>query len=130
MAHPNEQLIRDFAAAAMQGDYEAIKGYYDEDVVVHFPGRSQLAGTYAGREALFGDFAGKVATLSDTFEIRELVDVLASDDRALALMGEHYARDGQTLDMVRALLYRIEDSKIKELWIFESDQYAVDAFFG
>ncbi len=130
MAHPNEQLIRDFAAAALGGDYDAVKSFYDEGVVVHFPGRSKLAGTYSGREALFDEFAGKVAELSDTFEIREVLDVLASDTRALALMREHFERDGETLDTVRALLYRIEDSKIKEVWIFDSDQYAVDAFFG
>jgi ketosteroid isomerase-like protein len=130
MTHPNATLMRGFLAAAMKGDYDTVKQYYAEDVVVHFPGRSQLAGDYNGREALFGDFAGKVARLSDKFEIVEVLDVLASDTQALALMSERFERNGESLDIVRAGLYRLEDSKIKEVWIFDSDQYAVDAFFA
>jgi uncharacterized protein len=130
MTHPNAKLLYGFLDAAMKGDYDLVKEYYDEDVVVHFPGRSQLAGEYSGREALFEDFAGKVARLSDKFEILEVLDVLASDTKALALMREHFVRNGETLDIVRAGLYRLEDSKIKEVWIFDSDQYAVDAFFA
>ena len=34
------------------------------------------------------------------------------------------------LEIRRANVYRVQGEQISEIWIFEADQYAVDALFG
>jgi hypothetical protein len=48
--HANEQVLRDLDQARMGGDIEAFSGFFVDDVVVHFPGKSSLAGEYKGKD--------------------------------------------------------------------------------
>ena len=42
--HPNEQLLRDLDQAQIRGDIETFSGFFVDEVVVHFPGKTSLAG--------------------------------------------------------------------------------------
>jgi ketosteroid isomerase-like protein len=46
--HPNEKVLRDADEAQRRGDVEAFMAAYTDDIVVHMPGKSSLAGTYKG----------------------------------------------------------------------------------
>ena len=48
--HPNEKVLRDADEAQMRGDVEAFANAYTDDVIVHIPGKSSLAGTYKGKD--------------------------------------------------------------------------------
>ncbi len=57
--HPNEQVLRDLDEAQLRGDVEAFGGFFTDDVIVHVPGKSSLAGVYKGKDQfleLFGRF--------------------------------------------------------------------------
>jgi hypothetical protein len=61
----------------------------------------------------------------------ELIDVLdGASDRVVLLLREtlHGARGDVVLR--RANVYTVRDGAIVEIWIFEDDQYAVDALIG
>jgi ketosteroid isomerase-like protein len=129
--HPNAELVHDYMGAWERGDIDAVREYYTDDLVFHFPGRSALAGDYHGREGFFDDFGGKVAALGARQEVLGVDDVLASDDRAMAIVRERYERNGkEPLELSRVGIYLIRDGKIAELWVRDDDQYAVDAFFS
>ncbi len=56
--------------------------------------------------------------------------MLAGEEHVALLVRERLTGDDGVLDMRRANVYRVQDDRITEVWIFEGDQYAVDAFFG
>ena len=62
----------------------ALRGLFAEDAVWSVPGRGVMAGLYEGREAIFR-FLVKLPQETDGTYGSELIDVLASDDRAAAL---------------------------------------------
>ena len=87
-----------------------------------------MAGTFTGREAIFG-FLGRLPKETDGTYSSELVDVLASDDRAAALYRARGRRNGRTLELDQVLLFRIADGVIKEVLALPSDPIVFDEFW-
>jgi len=69
--------------------------------------------------------------LSERSEIQvEVIDSLTSTDRFALIVTEHFHRAADTVTISRANVYRVDDGKITEVWIFEADQYEVDELLG
>jgi len=127
--HPNATRVRDLFAAFRRGDVDAIRALIPDHAVWHFPGRrGQLAGAHRGREAIFAFLLRVQALTGGTFHL-ELLDVLANDDRAVALFRGHGQREGRTLDNPTCLSMRLEGGEVIEVWEFVWDLYAVDDFW-
>jgi hypothetical protein len=60
----------------------------------------------------------------------EVVDTLTSADRFALIVVERFHRDGEIVEIRRANVYRVRGEEIDEIWIFEGDQYEVDALMG
>src|SRR5215218_9453042 len=60
----------------------------------------------------------------------EMIDMLASEERVALIVRERFDRPEGPVEIRRANVYRIEDDHIAEVWIFEHDQYEVDALMG
>ena len=128
MHHPNEQLLRGADDAQLRGDVDAFMGFYTDDVVVHVPGKSSLAGDYKGKDQfaeLFGRFNERVPEYS--FEPHAY---LADDEHGVILQKSHYKRGDETLDADEAFVCHFRDGKISEFWLLSVDSDAVDAFIG
>jgi uncharacterized protein len=126
--HPNEQVLRDLDEAQTRGDVEAFAGYFTDDVVVHVPGKSSLAGVYKGKDQfldLFQRFLER--TPEYTFESHAY---LADDEHGVTLQFSHHKRGDQTLDSNDTFVCHFRDGKISEFWLFSEDLEAVDAFLG
>jgi ketosteroid isomerase-like protein len=122
-------VMRRYVAAVQSGDWDAAYGIFAEDLVAHVPGRSALAGELRGRAAAMGYIeAAKAKSHGADVEV-ELVDMLARDDRVLLLVRERFTRSGRIVDIGRANVYTVRGDEITEIWIYEDDQYAVDALF-
>ena len=128
--HPNAQRIRDLFGAFRSGDVAAIENAVAADAVWHFPGRAgRLAGSHRGREAIFA-FLGRVMELTDgTFGL-ELEDVVAGEERAVALFRGHGTRGGKTLDNPTCLVVRLKDGKATEIHEFVWNLFEVDDFWS
>jgi ketosteroid isomerase-like protein len=48
------ELMSDYLAAGKRGDFDTAFGFFAEDIVIHIPGRSALAGDRHGRDAAVG----------------------------------------------------------------------------
>jgi hypothetical protein len=53
-----------------------------------------------------------------------------SEDRFCLLVNERFQRDGGVVDIRRANVYRVRGDEIVEIWIYEADQYEVDALLA
>jgi ketosteroid isomerase-like protein len=126
--HPNEQLLRDADEAQLQGDVEKFVGFYTEDVIVHIPGKSSLAGVYKGRDQfleLFGRFLERTPEYS--FEPHAY---LADDEHGVILQVSHFKRGDEALDSNDTFVCHFRDGKISEFWLTSENSDEVDTFLG
>ena len=97
----NEAAIRRYCEAWRQGDLAAIVDCYHDDLVLHYFGRSPLAGAHRGKAAALAVLA-KVQQLTNR-QLVEIHDVLVSDQHAAVMARERFERDGRQMrDQSRA----------------------------
>lgn len=88
-----------------------------------------MAGLYEGREAIFR-FLTKLPKETDGTYASELIDVLASDDRAAALYRARGTRHGRTLELDQVLLFRIDEGLVRHVLALPSDPDAFETFWA
>jgi ketosteroid isomerase-like protein len=126
--HPNEKLLRDSDEAQMRGDIDGFAAAFADDVIVHIPGRSSLAGDYKGKDQfleLFQRFLERAPEYS--FEPHAY---FADDEHGISLQRSHYKRGDQTLDSNDTFVCHFRDGKVSEFWFLSEDAYAADEFIG
>ena len=122
-------VIERYLGAARAGDWDAAYGHYADDVVFRIPGRSRYAGEHRGRAAAVAYIEAARGRSHDDVTL-EVVDRLESAERVALLVRERFRVDGREVEIRRANVYRVAGEEIVEIWIFEGDQYEVDALFG
>jgi uncharacterized protein len=121
------EVVGRYLAAARRGDWDAAYDLFTDDVVAHVPGRSRLAGELRGRDAVVAYVeAARAKSRGAEVEV-ELLDTLSSEERVMLLVRERFARDEGIVEIGRANVYTVRGGAIVEVWVFEADQYAVDA---
>ena len=125
-----DEVMREYAAAWGRGDPEAAFAFYADDVVMRLPGRGSLAGEHEGKPAVIAAINALLARTDDTPVEVEVVDRLTSETRVAMVLREVALRDDERLELRRANVYRVVEGRIREIDIFEADQYDVDEFFG
>jgi ketosteroid isomerase-like protein len=128
-ADENAELVRRIFAAFAEKNGYALRDVFAADAFWHVPGSSAMAGTFEGRDAIFR-FLGRLPKETDGTYSSELVDVLASDDRAAALYRARGTRRGRTLELDQVLLFRLADGLVTEVLALPSDPAAFDAFWA
>jgi ketosteroid isomerase-like protein len=115
--------------AALRGDFEGMLAHYSENVVLHYPGRNPLSGTYRGKDGV-REWVRKIDQLlgQEGSLTRTLHDILASDNHAVQLVSVEARRtDGRIAHWNAAVVMHVCDGKISEIWLNIDDPYAVDA---
>jgi ketosteroid isomerase-like protein len=125
----NAELVRSIFAAFSRREGFALRGLFADDAVWAVPGQGVMAGVYRGREEIFR-FLSLLPKETDGTYGSELIDVLASDERAAALYRARGTRQGRTLELDQVLLFRIEDGLVQEVLALPSDPEAFEAFWA
>jgi ketosteroid isomerase-like protein len=128
-AAENTLVVRRIFDAFSRGEGLALRGLFAEDAVWHVPGAGVMAGTHMGREAIFR-FLARLPKETDGTYGSQLIDVLASEERAAALYRARGMRMGRTLELDQVLLFRIEDGLVREVLALPSDPSAFEAFWA
>lgn len=127
--HPNATRIRALFAAFRERDLATIQAVIPDQAVWHFPGRhGQIAGSHRGRDAILSFLLQVQALTEGTFHL-DLIDVIANDDRAVALFRGHGRRAAKTLDNPTCLVMSMRDGAVVEVWEYVWDLYHVDDFW-
>ena len=113
MANSDEtgRVLRAYAKAWLESDLEKVLASYHEDIELHYMGESPLAGTHRGRDAAFA-----VLAQASTSTARKLIAVEDLGDPAKRVR--------------RVLLYRVQDEKLRECWLFDEDQRFIDQMWS
>ena len=125
----NASVVRQiFDAFAAKNGY-ALRDVFAPDAVWRVPGAGTMAGIFEGREAIFR-FLGRLAKETEGTYSSELIDVLASDDRAAALYRARGTRKNRHLELDQVLLFSLDDGVVTDVLAMPSDPAAFDAFWA
>src|SRR5688500_4308960 len=123
-------VMRAYIDAARSGDWERAFTFFAEDITFRIPGRSRFAGEHRGRQAAI-DYIETARGIAHQGDVTgEPIDTLERRARVALLLRERFRLDDREVEIRRSNVYRIQDGKIVEIWIFEADQYDVDALFA
>ena len=128
--HPNLMRYMQTIQAFNNNDLDAGSKYCDENIVYRIAGRSQIAGEYRGIEQF--DKALKLVKELSGGTIKFEPQVVLANDKAVMVYGHATAqREGKTLNIEHAYLYRFnEEGKIFEGRTIPIDLYAFDEFWS
>lgn len=116
--------ITRYAEAWAAGDLAAMFELYADDIVVHYGGTSEFAGTHHGKERLI-EIIVETAVRSG----RELGSIDQIDDHGshgALFVSEQVTLDGAPISVARALRYRADAERLTECWLYDHEQHHVD----
>ena len=128
-AAENAAIVRRIFDAFARKEGLALRGLFAEDAVWSVPGRGIMAGDYEGREAIFR-FLAKLPKETDGTYGSELIDVLASEDRAAAVYHARGTRHGRSLEHDQVLLFLIQGGLVRRVLALPSDPDAFETFWA
>ncbi len=128
-AAENEELARRIFDAFARKQGFALRDVFAEDAVWTVPGTGRMAGVHRGREAIFR-FLGRLPKETGGTYTSQLIDVLASDERAAALYRATGERNGRTLDLDQVLLLTVAGGRITDVVALPSDPVAFEEFWA
>jgi len=127
MEHPNAKLARIAWEAVSASDVDVLQEVCAEDLIWHASGRGARSGDYRGRASVL-NYLAAIGDAAERFDSR-LDHVLVNENLVAVLFHVMGTRRGKTLDTDFILLFRIEASRIAEVWAVPREQYAVDEFW-
>jgi hypothetical protein len=120
------QVLRAYAKAWLASDLEKVLVSYHDDIELHYMGQSPLAGTHRGSDAAF-----TVLAQASTRTARKLInveDVLVGESLGALIVVEDLGSPARRVK--RVLLYRVQDEKLRECWLFDEDQRFIDSMWS
>ena len=117
-----QRVLRGYADAWLSSDLERVLASYHDDIELHYMGMSPLAGTHRGRDAAFTALGQ--ASVRTQRKLIAVEDVLVGDSLGALIAVEDLGDPPQRVR--RVLLYRVQDGKLRECWLFDEDQRFVD----
>jgi len=131
MSHTSETtMMRGYVEAWLRKDAQAALAFVADEVVLHAAGRHPLAGEFIGKQAFLDAYTKTLAALGGTVEAVAIQDLLVGSERAVALVRERAPRGERVLEFDRVNVYRLRDGQIVEIWSYDFDPYALDAFWA
>lgn len=129
MSKENVRIVREYFDAVANGDLAKLPELLSETLIWHQPGSSDLSGTYNGRDAVFGLIGRFMERSQGTFKFDSIGNVLANGDHVALTLHFSGNSGDSSMSMDGIDVLRIEDGKIKEVWLFSDDQEAEDTFW-
>jgi ketosteroid isomerase-like protein len=126
--HEHERLVRDGYEAMAKGDGSVLASLLTSSTEWIIHGEGALAGTYTGPDQIF-EFWKLVAQKTGGGLRLEVRDVLANDERAVALVRVRGTREGQDLDERQIVVFEFDDKKVKSASFVYERPEVYDAFW-
>jgi uncharacterized protein len=111
------------------GDVEAVAALLHDDVVWHVPGTSPIAGDHAGRASVIAYFERRRELADHTF-VMHPKGALEDGDAVVQLVDGEATIGGEPRTWSTAGVYRVEDGRIREVWLVPLDLAAFDAIWA
>jgi ketosteroid isomerase-like protein len=111
----NRALVLRLYRAVLQADLSSARTLFAEDAAWHVPRAEPAAGVYRGIAETLPALNAIWRELG-TVEAVELADVVASSERAAALLRLSVVRSGRRSTLDRWLMFRIDGGQVTQAW--------------
>lgn len=111
----NRALVLRLYRAAVQADLGTVRKLFDQNVTWHAPGPEPVAGRYRGIAEMVQALAAIWRQIG-TVDAVELQDIIASPQRAAALLRLSVVRSGRRSTVDWWLMFRIDSGQVTEAW--------------
>jgi uncharacterized protein len=124
MSHPNQDLLRGAYGMRNQGEVSGARDLLRDDVVWH-----TLSGDVHGVERVLAMLAQSDEIAGGTIS-REVHALFANDDYGMVLVTVRAERQGRRFEDRQVHVYRFQDGRIAEFWLFPGDRQANEEFWA
>ena len=121
-----DRVLRTYAREWLAGDLDVVLASYHDEIELHYMGESPLAGTHRGRDAAFAALGQ--ASVKTSRKLIDVEDVLVGDSLGALIAVEDLGDPPRRVR--RVLLYRVQDEKLRECWLFDEDQRFIDQLWS
>lgn len=125
-AAETSRTLQRYARAWLASDLDTVLASYHDDIELHYMGSSPLAGTHRGRDAAFAALGQ--ASVRTARKLIAVEDVLVGGFLGALIAVEDLGNPPRRVR--RVLLYRVEDEKLRECWLFDEDQRFIDELWS
>jgi len=125
----NAALLRDGYAAFARADLAALGALFSPDAVWHVQRLGQLSGDHRGFPAILQFFGRSAELTMGTFRV-DLVEVLANDSGAAAVVRSTGSRNGMDLDDRQIHHFHFREGRVVEIWQYVGDGEATGRFWA
>ena len=123
------EIVHQFYASLAKGDFEKVGSLLADDLVWHQPGKGSVSGSYKGKEAVFSHL-GRMSELSGgTFAIDQIDYITENNHLVVAAVAFEVFAFDKSIRMRGIDLFRVENDKIQEVWLFSERIDEEDAFW-
>ncbi len=115
--HPNVETVNHMTEAIFSQDHDTLAKLFADDLVFHLRGPHPMAGDHPG----LGGFLGVIGSFFEATNGQIELDqqfCIAADGWAAEWEHATLGRKGKTLESRNAFVYRFEDDRIAEMWMF------------
>lgn len=130
MKNTNIATVQKYFDSLQSGDFETLGNLFADDVIWHQPGSGKLSKTYYGKQEIFGLFGRFMEISQGSFKINSVGHIMANGNLVSSTL--HFSAkktNGQSIAMNGVDLMKVENGKIKEVFLFSENQAAEDAFW-
>ena len=121
-----DRVLKAYEEAWLASDLDKVLASYHDDIELHYMGTSPLAGSHRGRDAAFAALGQ--ASLRTARKLIAVDDVLVGESLGALIAVEDLGDPPRRVR--RILLYRVQDEKLRECWLFDEDQRFVDELWS
>ena len=125
----NLSVIKSYFDHLAKGEMEQVGQLIADDVIWHQPGNHQASGVYNGKQELFPHLGKMMEITKGTLKL-EPKQMMVNGDLVSVIIHFSAQREGTSMSMAGVDLLKIQDGKIKEVWLFSEDQEAENNFWG
>jgi ketosteroid isomerase-like protein len=111
------------------GSVESVAELLAEDIVWHVPGKSQIAGEHRGADAVLAYFVKRREVANETMRMHP-GEIVADGEAVIQLVDGTATVGGQEVSWRTVGVYRIEDGRIREVWLVPLDLDRFDAIWA
>jgi len=120
------RVLKGYSEAWLASDLDKVLASYHDDIELHYMGDSPLAGSHRGRDAAFAALGQ--ASVRTSRKLIAVEDVLVGESLGALIAVEDLGDPPRRVR--RILLYRVQDEKLRECWLFDEDQRFVDQLWS
>lgn len=120
------RVLKAYSEAWLASDLDKVLASYHDDIELHYMGNSPLAGSHRGRDAAFAALGQ--ASVRTSRKLIAVEDVLVGESLGALIAVEDLGDPPRRVR--RILLYRVQDEKLRECWLFDEDQRFIDQLWS